>query len=373
MNVPEIVSPRTPSPRTDETSPHRPDGARPLPGSLQLDDLQNRRRRKSFDTDGDDRHSRSSSRSGSLSINIPAAPSQKEAALSALKYLPMPVLVLSSLTTIMLANEAMARLMCSEDPKATDHGGGSFGHTSTVSQFLLGQTLSQIGVDMIQGDSPVWVDWQAFLEEIGGTEAEGGSTPKPSNTGPQELSSSNLNAAVVHDISVDVVLSPTRCAALRSASSPTTVVNSQVTANMIISVWYMDGSRYYTLTFTASALTSRTSRPPSSRAVTMPRASSHASSPRSASSASSSGRGGYRSRESPSSLSNLSSPTFMPSLIPQGPPSKSSLASNPSVLQKATKLREALLNSMNLPCYALWEDASVGSRSSAARLSIISN
>jgi PAS domain-containing protein len=77
-----------------------------------------------------------------LNVNIPL-PKVTEIAFAALQNLPMPLIVLSSLKTILLANEAMGRLL-GLHPEA-----GS-GQQESVTDVLIGQTLSQIGIDMLQ-------------------------------------------------------------------------------------------------------------------------------------------------------------------------------------------------------------------------------
>lgn len=84
-------------------------------------------------------HSNSSS---IMHLNMPSAPSAAELALSALQYLPYPLLVLGSLKTLVLANEAMGRLLGIED----DDDAASDG-LSGVDK-LKGQTLSQIGIGL---------------------------------------------------------------------------------------------------------------------------------------------------------------------------------------------------------------------------------
>ena len=66
-----------------------------------------------------------------------------EIALAALQYLPMPLLVLSSLKTVILANEAMGRLLGL-------HRNTAVAEVESVIDVLEGQTLSQIGIDMFQ-------------------------------------------------------------------------------------------------------------------------------------------------------------------------------------------------------------------------------
>jgi len=72
-----------------------------------------------------------------LKLDIPR-PTATEMAFTALRYLPIPVIVLTSLKTIALANEAMGRLL------------GLHRGTASATDVLSGQTLSQIGIDMVQ-------------------------------------------------------------------------------------------------------------------------------------------------------------------------------------------------------------------------------
>lgn len=66
-----------------------------------------------------------------------------EIAFAALQNLPMPIIVLSSLKTILLANTAMGRLLgLAPDAAAPQQ--------HSVMDVLRGQTLSQIGIDMLQ-------------------------------------------------------------------------------------------------------------------------------------------------------------------------------------------------------------------------------
>jgi hypothetical protein len=77
-----------------------------------------------------------------LKVNMPH-PKVTEIAFAALENLPTPLIVLSSLKTILLANEAMGRLLGL-------HRGGASSQHITVTDVLKGQTLSQIGIEMLQ-------------------------------------------------------------------------------------------------------------------------------------------------------------------------------------------------------------------------------
>jgi len=108
---------------------------------------------------GNGADSPASSRTNPFSIQIPAAPSLPDTAFTALQYLPMPVLILSSLKTVILANEAMARLLYG-DSDPLEEEGIKQGGTAFKRDLLLGQTLSQLGVDMVQNGTPIWVNWE---------------------------------------------------------------------------------------------------------------------------------------------------------------------------------------------------------------------
>ena len=97
----------------------------------------------------------------SLSLKIPKQRPAAEAALKALRYLPTPLLVLSSYKTIVLANEAMGRLLgLSVDSLRAETQNEEDEEELDTPDLLLGQSLSQIGVDMLQGGQRIWVSWE---------------------------------------------------------------------------------------------------------------------------------------------------------------------------------------------------------------------
>lgn len=77
-------------------------------------------------------------RSNPMSLMLPAVPTEMETAFTAMQYLPIPVLVLNSLKTVVLANESFGRLVA-ESKKA------STSDSRALSEAVTGQTLSQIG------------------------------------------------------------------------------------------------------------------------------------------------------------------------------------------------------------------------------------
>ena len=73
---------------------------------------------------------------------LPTIAAANSFALEALRHLPTPILVLGPSKSIILANEAMGRLL-----GLHRSGGGS---KQSLTDGLKGQTLSQIGIDILQ-------------------------------------------------------------------------------------------------------------------------------------------------------------------------------------------------------------------------------
>lgn len=298
-------------------------------------------------------------------------------AFSALQFLPVPVLVLNNLKTVVLANEAMGRLMGmspdSNDGDDLAHGVGS----------LTGQSLSQVGIDMLQNGRPVFISWETFLdsitEEMGpgnaqpanfqqqpaqGIHSEGDMTPIAESTGDNKLPGHSPQAAV------EVVVSR------RAPNKPVTepqIVNraseNQAFAKMIISVWDISEKQtYFTLTFTNTESTSSVSS--RKKAVARPSALESAerktiftasNPPSVASSHGSSSSPSYH--VSPSTVSLSSSP-----FPPMGPPfQQKPLQNAPSMLQKTMILKDALLDNTEIPILAMWKDGTVAFPNAAAR------
>jgi hypothetical protein len=78
-------------------------------------------------------------------------------AFAALQYLPTPILVLSSTKRILQANDAMGILLGLDNAELGDQS--EHDRPPTV-DLLLGQTLSQIGIDLLQDGQPLWVNWE---------------------------------------------------------------------------------------------------------------------------------------------------------------------------------------------------------------------
>lgn len=98
-----------------------------------------------------------SMRSETISMQHPFNPTI--AALTALQYLPVPVLVLSSMQSVVLANEAMGRLLGTPVTNMVEDGDKGPTTVLSVSDLLHGKTLDELGITMLQNGSPIWVGW----------------------------------------------------------------------------------------------------------------------------------------------------------------------------------------------------------------------
>ncbi|KAF2118368.1 putative histidine kinase HHK6p [Lophiotrema nucula] len=318
----------------------------------------------------------------SLSIRL-QSPSTTMAALTALQYLPIPLLVLSSLKTVVLANEALGRLL-GIDFEST------IGEGVSITQLLNGKSIAELGVDILQNGSPILVSWEDFLDSIledsttgDGHDSDedalsasesGGSTPTATPVTNDrsiterkllpKLSSSNLARTTVHDVSVDVVVSPLSRSVNGREPKPdkTSLMHDAIQATMIISVWNIEDTQYFTLTFTsASPVDQRSNSRPTSRIVTRTSTGYHLNKSRSSGSSSSSS--GPRSSTNSNLASKAVTPTFQrPEFPPRGPPLRSNhdISSSASIFQKASQMKDAILNSINMPAYAMWKDETFG-------------
>lgn len=187
----------------------------------------------------------------------------------------------------------------------------------------------------------------------------GGSTPTaaipvlPSNARLPSLSSSNLAKATVADVSVEVVIAPLSRASIGRGQKPeqTAFHHNALQANMIISTWTIEDTQYFTMTFTSASHTEplKDTRP-TSRVVTRTSTGFHLNS-RSRGSGSSSSSGQRSNPNSKTVTPKLQQPEFPP----RGPPIKSShdISSSASIFQKASQMKDAILNSVNMPAYGI--------------------
>ncbi|KAL8805380.1 MAG: hypothetical protein Q9200_005446 [Gallowayella weberi] len=333
-----------------------------------------------------------------LMVNIPKLPGATDAALAALQYLPTPLLVLSTWKTVVLANEAMGRLLGLDVKQQNQPLGAEEQDQIPISDILRGQSLSQIGIDMLQDGQRVWVSWEKFLDTLAdemdlNEDLPGSEAPQAEAKGPtaergdghvdgsntpngvirSQPSSKVRSRALVHDAVVNVVLSSQYIAdgnirTSKSQRSPNS--DGQIRAKMIISIWTLDSQRHFTLTFTQASHTPRPSVRSHSRALS--KASTHGRlSPSAQSAPPSPGTPGTCPNCGSTPSSALASPTGATlSIAPFPPPSapeKSDLANSPAVLKKISRMKDAVMNAVDIPVFTLWKDESLALPNSAAK------
>jgi len=353
----------------------------------QIDGLESLKEDSYFAGRGQSPHRRGSNDS-LLHLNIPRYPTQSELALSVMQYLPYPMVVLNSLKMSVMANEAMGRLLGMAD----DDGDSASDDGTTTTDRLLGQTLAQMGIDMLQDGRPVWVSWESFLDTLSDemgmhmndelreqeSEMDEGDVTPTAERPPlvSRRSSGSRSKSTVHDAVVEVIVPQENIARRAMAQEKNYVGARYVFAKMIITVWEIEEEKFFTLTFTNTD-SSQTSLPSSrgqsrqvARAVkhhhsTGSGGSGSHSSPSSVSSGRSSNQGGSSNSSAITSPTNASlSESPFP---PLGPPTKSTISSAPSSLQKVIMMKDALLDGTETPILAMWKDESLTVPNKAAR------
>jgi PAS domain S-box-containing protein len=333
-----------------------------------------------------------------LHIKIPQLSTAAQVALAALQHLPTPVLVLTSMKTVLLANEAMGRLLGLNglDPSGEMVHDGQY-NDRPMTDVLRGQSLSQIGIDMLQNGRPIWVSWEKFLEKLVLDMETPDERPRPGlATIRSEESTPTLRDAdeedeeetrdgrprvrapvaiktgkdFVHETTVDVVVSTqytmvNGAHTTKQARSP----SHQVQAKMIVTIWTLEDQKYFTLTFTSpSPVSSRHSNShmpvPTQPMVSTSVASTRTKSPFSADS-------GRSSKSQSTTSSAVTSPSEAAStgpFPPFGPPGKCHTAEAPTMFEKISRMKDAILrlDTINIPVFAMWHDESLAFPNGAA-------
>ncbi|KAL8870336.1 MAG: hypothetical protein Q9174_003595 [Haloplaca sp. 1 TL-2023] len=334
--------------------------------------------------------------SAPLSVDIPKMPAAPEAALAALQYLPTPLLVLSSWKTVILANEALGRLLGLDEPNHDRDSSEEEQDKIQIGHLLRGQSLSQLGIDLVQDGQRIWVSWEKFLDTLademdldgsdqGTTQAvqpsESGSGTMSDNSGgsedtmsvPRKQPSSKVRSrALVHDAVVNVIIAaqPYKNANVRiSPSQKSSTAENDIRAKMIISIWTLEGQRYFTLTFTQASTVPAPSMKSHSRALSKasnqgrlsPSAQTTPPSP-------SVSNVCPNCASSPSSAltSPLASPLIVSAFPPASAPEKSDNSNSPAVLKKISRMKDAIMNAVDIPVFTLWKDESLGFPNKAA-------
>lgn len=338
------------------------------------------------DAAADDDDGSASSQSNSMHLRMPGVSSTAELALAALQYLPTPLIVLSSFKTIVMSNEAMGRLLTLTDDERDHH--------ISPTQLLAGKSLAQIGVSMLQDGTLLWVTWDQFLDQLehdqslaGGSknsDLDGGDiTPTAEKAHPmaQGPPSADTTRTMVHDSVVEVVIATEQ--ALVSVLAQRGIESSDVKhiyAKMIITIWELDGQKFYSLTFISSE--PGASSLPSSRVQSRTVSKAYCyntpirgpATTNSSFSSPSSAISGQSNRGSSSSLQSSLHASLSPtsslshcSFPPPGPPSQSVKSQSPSALQKIILMKDALLDNTDIPILAMWKDESLTVPNRAAR------
>lgn len=346
-------------------------------------------------------------RRASLSIRMPPPQSHAGLAFTALQYLPMPVMVLSSTKHIVLANEAIGRLLgidldeAEEEEEDKNKPQPEELDAESTADILQGKTLGELGIDLLQGGNAVFVSWEDVLQNVVDDAAKAQQayrkhcgdvaeekedyasivdTRKRSTSvasSKHSQSGAPKKTTEVHDAAVDIVFSTIRDPLTGLPKPPSDLVSEQLLhadshmqSKMIISVWATEEDQYFTLTFTAAAeveasksssFSGSASRSGSttelskttSRLVSRRNAPMNSGFPSTVSSASESSFSdphgkAHRSRSSPAGTPNMPSPITFP---PRGPPDRSTAAAKPSIFTKSNRLKDAILNSMSFPAY----------------------
>ncbi|KAI1138074.1 hypothetical protein F5Y05DRAFT_404367 [Hypoxylon sp. FL0543] len=294
-------------------------------------------------------------------------------AFSAMQFLPVPLLVLNNLKTVVLANEAMGKMlgMVGDSPPPTDD-------PAVICESLRGQTLSQIGIDMVQDGRPIWVSWETFLDELvlemgtkqagdvsksytNGVDGQARSTTEDAKT---ELPGGILGKPAI-DSAVDVVVVPRNFNISEIPKSKRS--EYQTYAKMIITIWQIENNQtYYTLTFTNTG--SSPSHIPSRRVRVARPSTLEAADRKSIFNSNPPSLGSGHSSSSPSFNTSPGSVTVSASLFPpMGPPSRLPPSGTPSFLQKMTVIKDALLDKTETPIFAMWIDGTAPVMNRAAR------
>lgn len=321
-----------------------------------------------------------SSSPGAVDVSTPQSPA--ETALSALRYLPVPLLVLSGMMTVVLANEAIGRVF-----GLAGHSSGGFAEDGErdvcAGDILLGKSINQLGIDMIQDGQRIWVGWERFLDNLAQEMDRGAAeqlksqekhsaseqngenvsagTPDSGMSDPMSRRKKMIRASTV-DTVVDVVL-PAEFGSMPAEFS--TRSQKQVRARLIISIWTLKGEKHFTLSFTNVSHSSM----PTTDEDLRPESLSPTSAPLSPSSNAipTSSNGPHNSTKGPSCVEFPSGKLL--TLIPFSPlssPTVAEVAGTPSVLQKTTRMKDAILNTMEIPVCAMWKDQSLAFPNKAA-------
>ena len=167
-------------------------------------------------------------------------------------------------------------------------------------------------------------------------------------------SATNLARTIVHDFSVEVVVAPLADGPGHYKQKPDKkfIYKHAIQASCIISIWSTETSQYFTLTFTSATDAEITQPVRSSRRIVY-RTSTSSMLSKSHRSNSSSSSGQHSGRSTSTASKPVTPALSHAEFPPRGPPQKgkNDLSASASVFQKATQLKDAILNSISMPAY----------------------
>ncbi|KAI0976632.1 hypothetical protein F4678DRAFT_480138 [Xylaria arbuscula] len=271
---------------------------------------------------------------------------------SAVRLLPVPLLLLDSSETVILANNAMGRLL-GLVPESSDHGESS----RPIPDILEGRTLSQIGINILEDNKPTGLSLGAFLGNL---------KAKMESSHATEYFASSINSSQTSAVPTPSTSSPSGISGKTCAEQTVNIVfdlkeyeleaitdpqwsRNRPTVNMIITTLDLGiHQTYYMLTRDRNLDLCTKSGFPVTKKPALEVANQHATS-----------QCDRTSRRPPCHQAN----SFSMHSNPISPPSASpAISSSPPITlsstQKMTVIKDALLDNTETPILAMWKDGS---------------
>ena len=184
------------------------------------------------------------------------------------------------------------------------------------------------------------------------------------NTSKRKLPSKVRKRSMVHDATVQVLLSSQNLIAELGGHNhaPKSPI-PEVQANMIISIWYIETERYYTCTFVSVTSTPLSPMRTHARAESGTPAQATVFSSTQSNSSSPISPGSF---PSPLFTSFDGIPLSTALFPPPAPPSKSISAAAPSAIQKLARMKDAIIDVIDVAIIVMWHDESLSIQNKAA-------
>ncbi|KAI1368348.1 hypothetical protein F5Y08DRAFT_282409 [Xylaria arbuscula] len=273
--------------------------------------------------------------------------SPEQLAFSAIRFLPVPLLLVNSIKTVVVANEAMRRLLGLAEDYPILHQS-----SCPVTDVLQGKSLAQLGIDILSHNNHDKLSWDCFLDGLK-TETQPTCALNSSASGFESLQDGTSSTGSEPRIdalnpTVDVIIAPKDTGLEMAFKSCRT--KYRTTATVTVTTWEIEKGfqTHHMLTF------GNIKREPHHIADSLPTI-SHSSF--------------KSSHEKALTIPNLvlESPrahNFDRCLSPPVPSPAVSVCSEglesntPSPLQKVAIIKDALLDNSEMPILAMWKDGS---------------